>query len=295
MADQHLKGYDRNVVVESQAANRADETMMDGRDSTPISITLMKIDGAILSHLRNMQLSVEDDNKQIQVPVEYANAERWKQVRKDGYLRDTAGRMQTPIVLFRRTSMARSSLATPMNQHLDRTYQTGWNRHNSYDKFAVLNRITPSRETVSVMVPDYINVTYEYLIWTDYVDQMNDLIQKISFEADQYWGDRNDFKFAVRVDDYTTETDVPAEGDRIVKTAFSMLVHAYLLPDTTYDIDRGFAASSQKRYTTKKHITVIEVDLALSGHGGTHDKADTELAGAFNVSSSLSPTPIVLE
>jgi len=274
----HQDSYERQVVVDGppdnalgmETGNRARETMFDERDSTPISFTLQRVDGTILGHLRDMQLYVEDDNKRIKIPIEYANAERWKQVRKDGYLRDGTGRIQTPIILFRRTAMAKHSYTSPVNQFLDRTYQTGWNRYNSYDKFAALNRITPSRETISVKIPDYHNITYEFLVWTDYVSQMNEALEQISYETDQYWGQRNDFKFYVRVDDYTTETDVPAEGDRIVKTAFSMLVRAYLLPETTYDTDRGHISTSEKRFTYKKAMNIIEVDLTNSGRGGTH-------------------------
>jgi len=268
MTDKHQDAYEREVVVDVES-NRAHQTMMNERDSTPISMTLQRIDGAILGHLRNMDLHVEDDNKRLRVPIEYANAERWKQVRNDGYLRDGAGRIQTPIILFRRTAMAKHSYTSPVNQYLERTYQTGWNRYNSYDKFAALNRITPSKETISVNIPDYHNITYEFLVWTDYVSQMNELLEQISYEVDQYWGQRNDFKFYVRVDDYTTETDVPAEGDRIVKTAFSLLTRAYLLPETTYDTDRGHIATGQKRFTYKKNINIIEVDLSFGGQGGT--------------------------
>jgi len=274
--DLHQDSYEREVVVDAppinamDPVNRANETMFDERDSTPISFTLQRIDGTVLGHLRDMALYVEEDNKRIKVPVEYANAERWKQVRKDGYLRDGAGRIQTPVLLFRRTSMAKSSYTSPVNQFLDRTYQTGWNRHNAYDKFAALNNITPSRATVSVKIPDYQNVTYEFLVWTDYVSQMNEVVEQLSYETDQYWGQRGDFKFHVRVDDYTTETDVPAEGDRIVKTAFSMLVKAYLLPETTYDTDHGHVSTTEKRYTYKKSIQIIEVDLGYGGLGGTN-------------------------
>ena len=284
--DLHQDAYERQVVVDVPT-NRANETMVDERDSTPISITLQRIDGTILGHLRNMQLYVEDDNKRVRVPVEYANAERWKQVRKDGFLRDEDNRIQTPIILFRRTSMAKNSYTSPVNQFLDRTYQTGWNRYNAYDKFAALNRIIPSRETISVKIPDYHNLTYEFLVWTDFVSQMNELLEQISYETDQYWGQRNDFKFHVKVDDYTTETSVPAEGDRIVKTSFNMLTRAYLLPETTYDTDRGHLATSEKRFTNKKHITIIEVDLSGGGLGGTSGIPIVEIAGQKGQTGSV--------
>lgn len=293
MVDKH-QFYERQNVEHRHGENRGNETLNDGRTPDLVSITLQKIDTVVLTHLRNMELNVEDDNKQVQVSIEYANAERWKQVRQDGCLRDNSGKIQTPIILFRRTSLSKNPYTPPINQFLDRTYQTGWNRYNAYDKFAVLNRIVPSRETMSMLLPDYVNVTYEFLVWTDYVVQMNSLLEQLSYEVDQYWGERGDFKFYVKVDDYTTETDIPAEGDRLVKTSFNLMARTYLLPETTYDVDKGHISTTQKRYTKKKMITIIETDLSMSGRGGTTDETETENSGMYNVSSSFSSTPIVV-
>jgi len=292
--DDHQTNYERQNREDRRTDNRANETLNDSRTSNFISITLEKIDKIILNHLRNMELSIEDDNKQVQVPVDYANAERWKQIRKDGYLRDGAGKLQTPVILFRRTGISKSPYTSPINQYLDRTYQTSWNKYNAYDKFAVLNRIIPPKETMSVLIPDYVHITYEFMAWTDYVIQMNSILEQLTYEVDQYWGERGDFKFYVKVDDYTTDTDIPAEGDRIVKTSFNLLAKAYLLPETTYDVDRGHIATTQKRYTSKKMVTIIEVDLGVGGHGGTSGDTEKENAGEFNASGSFTTTPIII-
>ncbi len=259
--DEHESGYTREVKSEPIPENRANDTLVDERVSTPISITLMKIDGAILSHLVNIiKLTVMSEGKQILVPVQYANAERWKQIRADGVLRDAAGRVQTPIILFRRTSIRRNPLTNPVNKYVDRTFQTGWNRHNSYDKFAVQNRIIPSRELVSVTMPDYVDLTYDFMVWTDYVEQLNPLLEALNFEMDSYWGDRGQFKFKVYVEDYSLETDVPTEGDRYVKATFQMKVNAYLLPETLMSVDKGIQSTNRLRYTNKKVVIVQEID-----------------------------------
>ena len=259
--DQHQRAHEREIRSEPKGEKRGFDTLRDTRHSRPISITLMKIDAAILSHLNNaIKPTIEDDGKQIIVPIRYANAERWKQIQADGVLRDISNRVQTPIILFRRTSIRRAGLTNPVNKFLDRTYETGWNRHNSYDKFAVLNRIHPSRELISVTIPDYVDLTYDFLLWTDYIEQMNSLVETLNFEMDSYWGDRGDFKFRVRVDDYTIDTDVPTEGDRYVKATFQMKVNAYLLPETMYTVDKGPQATDRVRYTNKKVINIIEID-----------------------------------
>lgn len=259
--DVHQNEYERELISEPIQEQRANDTLRDERHSTPISITLMKIDGTILKHLTDfIKLTVEQDGKQLLVPVRYANAERWNQVRADGVFRDAAGRVQTPIVLFRRTGIRRAALTNPVNKHIDRTYQTGWNKNNAYDKFAVQNRITPSRELVSVTIPDYVDLTYDFLLWTDYIEQMNPLIETLNFEMDSYWGERGEFKFRVRVEDYSVDTDVPTEGDRYVKATFQMKVSAYLLPETVMTVDRGVQPTDKLRYSSKKVVIVHEID-----------------------------------
>ena len=257
----HQNEYEREIRSEPVQERRANDTLRDTRDSTPISITLMKIDETIFKHLTDfIKPTVDEDGKQRLVPVRYANAERWQQVRADGVLRDAAGRVQTPIILFRRTGMRRSPLTNPVNKHLDRTYQTGWNRNNVYDEFAVKNRIIPSKKLVSVTIPDYVDLTYDFLLWTDYIEQMNPLIETLNFEMDSYWGDRGEFKFKVYTEDYTIDTEVPAEGDRYVKATFQMKVNAYLLPDSMMTVDKGVQPTDRIRFSSKKVVIVQEID-----------------------------------
>jgi len=280
-----VEGYDRDVRSDSYAeTNRGWDTKFDERDAIPISVKLERIDSAILTHLRDgVKPTITEAGKKILVPVLYANAERWKQVRNDGVLRDGAGKIQTPIILFHRTGISRNSLTNPVNQYIDRTFKTGWNRHNAYDKFAVLNQIKPSRKIMNVKVPDYIDVSYEVMAWTDYVEQMNDLIELINYESDNYWGNRGDFKFKVTIDNYNIETDLPAEGDRIVKTGFNFSVKAYLLPETYYHTDRGEIPSTEPRYTYKKVVNVIEIDSTGTFNG----REDTEYAGISPATGSI--------
>ena len=289
MDEMHQSAYEREIRSEPAGEKRANDTLRDTRHSSPISITLMKIDGTIFKHLaETIKPMVEADGKQILVPVRYANSERWKQVREDGVLRDAAGRIQTPIILFRRTGIRRNSLTNPVNKYLDRTYQTGWNKNNIYDKFSALNRMIPSKELVSVNIPDYVDLTYDFLLWTDYIEQMNPLIETLNFEMDSYWGDRGEFKFKVYVEDYTIDTEVPAEGDRFVKATFQMKVSAYLLPETMMTVDKGIQPTDRIRYSNKKVVIIQEIDgtnvvpgVIEKWPSGADIETDTSLTGSI--------------
>lgn len=39
------------------------------------------------------------------------------------------------------------------------------------------------------MFPDYVNITYEFIIWTTYMEQMNKIVEKVIYSDGAYWGD----------------------------------------------------------------------------------------------------------
>ena len=75
------------------------------------------------------------------------------------------------------------------------TQQEKYTKRNSYDRFSILNNRIPQKEFHAVVVPDYIKLMYTCTIWTDYVTQMNKLIEMINYTSDSYWGDKERFKF----------------------------------------------------------------------------------------------------
>ena len=53
------------------------------------SVTLMDIDSAIMFYIENViKPSVEDNGENVKVPIMYASVERWKAIKRDGFLRD---------------------------------------------------------------------------------------------------------------------------------------------------------------------------------------------------------------
>ena len=91
------------------------------------------------------------------------------------------------------------------------------------------------------------------------MEQMNKLIEQVSFEDDEFWGDRNQYKFRTKIDEYKIENILPVEKDRLVKTSFTLNVSAYLLPERMVDRYGKLMQTSQQRFTTKKTIVFTEV------------------------------------
>ena len=81
-------------------------------------------------------------------------------------------------------------------------------------------------------MPDYVTLTYSCVIFTDFIEQNNKLIEAINYASDSYWGDPDKFKFRAMIDNYTTTTDVSEGQDRVTRTSFTLTMNGYIIPDT---------------------------------------------------------------
>jgi len=251
----------QRVDVQQQKAvqNRANDIPLGNTPS--IAVTLFTIDNAILSYMNSrIKPIVTQNGNEIKVPVIYGDPERWKSAQRDGVMRDSIGKIQLPMIMIRRTGMKKSIINSPVNKYLERTFETGWNRRTPYDQFAVKNGITPSREYLTTTLPDYYEITYRCMIWTEYMEQMNAVVENISFETDQYWGDQNNYKFRTSVKSFEPMTELPITEDRVVRTQFDMTVYAYLLPETALDKQNNRSLTSNRRFSIKKTVVFTEIE-----------------------------------
>ena len=136
---------DANTPTVTQ--NRGLDTQTQTGDA-PVTVTLLTIDETLIKYLiTRIQPVLSQDGKSVKVPIIYGNPERWKSVQKDGVLRDNKGKIQLPIIIIRRTGMKKNvGINSPVNKYLEREFETGWNRYNPYDRFAVVNGIKPVKQ-----------------------------------------------------------------------------------------------------------------------------------------------------
>ena len=232
-----------------------DAKVGEGR-SNPMSIGLLNVDTAILKFMQEkIRPTVMQDGKSIRVPVIYASPERWKSVQNDGYLRERNGKILLPLIMIRRSGMEKNTINSPVNKYQTYTYQTRWNSRNVYDRFTVQNKVKPSREYHTIAIPDHYELTYEGTIWTEFIEQMNPLVETISFESDEYWGDsENGYRFIARIASFEQQEELPTRGDRLVRSKFTIKVRAYILPEFQLDTAGNRAKTTQLRYSPKKFV-----------------------------------------
>ena len=203
-----------------------------------IKIGLYDIDDAIKYYFDEViRPRVVDFDEDVSVPVLYGSPERWVSAQRGQYYRDQKGKIMVPLIMYRRTSVGKDTTVNfskidANNPKLFYTFEKKYSPQNRYDNFAALQGVVPIRERYSVVVPDYVTIQYEGVIWTDYIEQMNDLIEAINYSQGSYWGDPERFKFRTSIAEFSDATEVPTDGDRIVKTTFNMELHGYIIPDS---------------------------------------------------------------
>lgn len=206
-------------------------------DVKQFSVGLKDVDEAIFYYFNNViRPSVIQNGTKINVPVLYGSPERWAAMQKDGFYRDNNGKIQTPLIMFKRDSIEKNrTLGNKLdanNPNHFGIFQKSYSQKNFYDNFAALNNRIPVKEYYGVIMPDYVNLVYSCTVFTEYVEQMNKIVESINFSSDSYWGDPERFKFRAAIDTYTTVTELVQGGDRTVKTSFQIKIAGYIVPDS---------------------------------------------------------------
>jgi hypothetical protein len=240
--------------------NRGTDYSMKNDTVKDISIGLEDIDNTILYYFENIiKPTVIQNGQRIAVPTIYGSPERWKSVQADGFYRDNNGKLMVPLIMFKRESFDKNrTLGNKLDGNKVHNYQvvgTKFNQRNIYDNFSVLTNRIPSEQYYISSVPDYININYSCIIFTDYIEQNNKVVEAIEFASDSYWGDPNRFKFKVNIDSFTNTTILEQGQDRAAKSTFNIKLFGYIIPDT---INKDLATARSKFYTKAQVIFDLE-------------------------------------
>ena len=232
-----------------------------GRDAgKSYSITLKDIDIAVINHIRNiMKPVVRESNEIIKVPVMYGNEERWKSVRGRGVLRDKNGVIILPVMVIKRTSVAMNDqMPLSFDNDVRGKYisvirsKSGWSKNNRYDRFSVLTGQKPVEEFVQTGMPDFVVCTYNIVMMTAYMEQMNDLNTIWVEHLETYFGDSTSYRFLSSLSgDISDATEMESDGERIIRNELTLEIKGYMIPEFT-DNTFGKTAELVRGYVSKK-------------------------------------------
>jgi hypothetical protein len=247
---------------------RSEQTRRDDDVIRTAKRTIYDIDYAMKWFIDNeIRPQVTADEQLISVPVIFANGEKWDNVRRLGYMRDEKGMLQSPAILLKRSSVAeRDSVKTldvnrPQSENV-RIYKTKYNERNKYTDalFPVPTNKPLEEEKIYVVdIPKYVTVEYELLLWCDFTEQINELIDQILPYGRFAWGN-DDNKFTTSIGSISFETVNTVGEDRLVRATIPLTVLGTLLSE-----QEARRSTLRKMYAVKKvsFNTVVDVTSDL--------------------------------
>ena len=267
-----------------------------------ISVSLMDMDSTIMYYFENViKPTVTENGETIKVPIMYSSPERWASIQKQGFMRDAKRQLMLPVIAFRRTGMEKDDTMAvdkidPEDPKLFYSFERKYNPQNRYDAFSVQQGLLPQREYYNIAIPDYMVLSYDFIVWTQYIEQMNKLVERINWSAGSYWGEPNRMRFKANIDSYSDVTEV-TDRERLIRTEFSVTLKGYLIPEAYNELA---GPHTQGTHLTPSQIIVGQetsttlTDTGLGGESietiGTSGQSDSfgiNLSNAFSITSGL--------
>lgn len=251
-----------------QRSLRSTRVGNDARSVTPgadftkgFSISLKDIDTAVLTYIRStMKPTVREANETVRVTTLYGNEERWKAVRKNGVLRDQNNTIVLPIIVIKRSDISFND-DLPMSfkhdtkgEFISVARSSTWSKRNRYDRFSVQQQKKPVTEFITTGMPDFITCTYEVIMQTSYIEQMNVLCELFLEHSGTYFGDVTSYRFLATIDGSISDaSEMSADRERIIRNEFSISLNGYVLPEFTSKI-HGTMAQMKKVLTPSRVV-----------------------------------------
>lgn len=247
-----------NVVATEDLNKRIKQVRMDGLkksgDSEKVfSVGLYDIDESLKYFFENViSPTVVENNEKINVPVLYGNQERWNSMKQQGYYRDGKSKLVLPLIMYKRNNISQNEqLQFPRVDDLYHISKIKWDKNNRYDNFSILSKqLSKSNKYALTSIPNYIVLTYDVILWTSYIEQLNDLAEQVLFYRNTYWGDKSKFLFRTDIDSIDSVVEISTGQERLVRSNMTLTTNGYVLPE-----------SVGSKMTTKMSISSIKLNF----------------------------------
>ena len=265
----------------SPTENRALQTSFKGDTVKPFSVGIQDIDEAIFYYFENViQPSVIQNGARLPVPIIYGSPEKWKSYQKDGYYRDQQGKIQAPLIMFKRNDITKNrQIANKLDANNPQNFgvfNKRYTQRNAYDNFKVLNNRIPQQEYYAVVMPDYLTVTYTCAVFTYYVEQLNKIVEAMEYASDAYWGNPQRYQFKAMIDSFGFQTELTNNDERVVRSTFDIKINGYIIPEI---LQKDITAIKKFSNKTKIIFSMETVDNPAFFEGNVvGDRVVTETA-----------------
>ena len=237
-----------------QKVNRAEQVRRDDDTIKTQACTIYDHDFAILSYLRDTVLpKVVENDAVIDVPILYANGEKWSQIQAHGYMRDSKGKTMTPLIMIRRNSITERDALKKLDANINppgnaMIFQSKYSNRHRYDRFSATSNSKPNKEYYVSAIPEYVDISYDIYIWTSLQEQMNQIVEQIMPLGGFAWG--TTWKFPCFINDYSFDLSNDTGTDRIVRATLPVTMKGTIL-----------SATELYRSTVQKQFGIKQVKL----------------------------------
>jgi len=254
-------------LLPDQQLNRAEQTRRDDDVIRGAQRTVYDIDYAIKSYIENeIEPQITSNENLINVPVIFSNGEKWDNVRRLGYIRDEKGKLQSPLIMIKRSSLQErdNKKGLDVNRTLSDNriiYKSRYNEKNRYqdELFPIpTNPPANSSKIYVVDIPKYVNIEYEMMLWCDFTTQMNELVDQILPYSRFAWGNESN-RYETMIGNVSFETVNTTGEDRLVRATIPLTVMGTLLSDHETKI-----STLKKMYSVKKVVFQTVVDVSVN-------------------------------
>jgi len=267
---------DKSTIRRDEQRSFRDMSLRGNREQTftpgmnfdkNFAVTLKDVDTSVMNYIKDViRPSIREANETIKVPILYGNEERWNNVRRRGVLRDRNNTIILPVIVLKRTSVEKNTELSQgfehdvQRKHAEVLRKPQWSKKNRYDRFSVQTNKKPTFENLVTTMPNFVNISYEFVLLTSYMEQMNILIEEFVEHSNNYWGDGEDYKFLSTVESISDASEMATDSERIIKSTFSVITKAYLLPEYTNSVITNKISQIRKEITPTRVVFGFEGD-----------------------------------
>lgn len=161
------------------------------------NITIRTVDQALSDYYeKKLAITVDGgEGTRKKVPILFAGPERWKAIRDGQGVRDDKGTLILPLISIRRTNISRERGFGGMAQ--EQPFITVSKKLNQ--KTSILQSLADTRklngfpdnkdtqlvyEYLTLPFPEFCIIRYEIIVWAQYQNQMNEIIEKMLYRLD---------------------------------------------------------------------------------------------------------------
>lgn len=270
-----------STFSQNEPINRAAQIRRDTDTIKTPKVTIYDIDFAIMDYLRTIiRPQIIENNTVIDVPIIYANGEKWDQIQSKGYMYDRGAKIMTPIIALRRSDITeRDNLKllavnrNPATNFSDQraggnnmVLENKFSQINAYDRFSVMQGTRRKRELYVAPLPEFIDVSYDLIVWTEYQEQLNSIVEHLVPLSGFAWG--TTFKFPTSISNVTFETINAIGEDRLIRATLPLLTKGVLLAEYELRISNIQKQYSVKKITFGNETTTFNVNTNTPPPGG---------------------------